>query len=218
MSDNTQQEKFQPILSYNDLQEAGGVAFCQITKTRELEDGTEEVLEINLTARGWSAADALTNLREGLHYASELGYNVFKKVNRPPRNNTQTPAPATAVNPPLTPPGTGVIPPQVSGSMISPPAGTGGVIHAVKLVTTPREDGKVSLDFFETNHKFADLKKVCSIENAIQTLSPIGSFTPQHFGSVQTYVISADVRWIESENRNSKGNPYKNIVDIVATE
>jgi hypothetical protein len=91
------------------------------------------------------------------------------------------------------------------------------VFTATKLIVTPREDGKVSLAFYASGHKWADITKVCTVEQAVAILKPIGGFTPEHFAGIKTYEpIAAEITWVESDKKNSAGKPYKNIVSITA--
>ena len=203
-----------------DLGEAGGVAFTSLRHYRYSEDGDVEMLEISITGRGRNAREAFENLGDVINYAKGKGWNPYKKVSSAPAMQKAQAAPSVPSVPavPAVPAvATGASPaPVPSNEPVLVPLEE-NVINAVKLVVTPRPEGKVSLAFFSEGHKWADITKVCSIEQAIATLAPIGGFTAQHLQAVATYEpISARISWVESEKLNSAGNPYKNIVSITA--
>lgn len=199
--------------------EAGGVAFAQIRHIREVDGGTE-VLEVNLTGRGRNTREAFENLGDCLKYAQGKGWSAYRKVNELPHSSAaQKPAlvlPTKAqVAGPASPIKT-VATSAVSASG-SPANYSSGVYHVTKLEVTPRADGKVTLGFFEAGHKWADITKVCTVDVAISTLAPLGDFTEEHLRVAAVFDdILATIRWIDSENLNSKGKPYKNIVEIIA--
>lgn len=202
------------------LGEAGGIAFTQLHFTRYDNDGYPEVMEVNITGRGRNAAEAFDNLGDAIHYAMSRGWSPYKK-------GSITPPKAVA---PAVPAGTGAspVPAVATTSAVPVPAlltdepvyedvAGVNVVHATKLVVTPREDGKVSLGFFASGHKYADITKVCTVEQAVQSLKAVGGFTPEHFKAIATYEpISAEIEWVESDKKNSAGKPYKNIVSITA--
>ena len=191
--------------------EAGGVAFAQIRHIREVDGGTE-VLEVNLTGRGRNAREAFENLGDCLKYAQKQGWSAYRKVNElPVKAQAKAPAKAGPVTPVKA-----VATSAVSASG-SPAQYSSGIFHVTKLEVTPRADGKVTLGFFEPGHKWADITKVCTVDVAISTLAPLGDFTEEHLRVPAVFDdIFAEIRWIDSENLNSKGKPYKNIVEIKA--
>lgn len=207
------------------LGEAGGIAFTQMHYTRYDDDGYPEVMEINITGRGRNAAEAFDNLGDAIRYAMSRGWSPYKKGSMPaPRT-----ASVAATVPTSTTPATSGAPAPTQAHVpahVPAPEPTyedvGGergenTLHATKLVVTPREDGKVSLGFFAAGHKYADITKVCTVEQAVQTLSPVGAFAPEHFRALSTYEpITAEITWVESDKKNSAGKPYKNIVSITA--
>lgn len=200
------------------LGEAGGVAFTSLRHYRYNDDGETEMLEVSITGRGRSAREAFDNLGDVIRYAKSKGWTAYKKVSgAPSKPQVATPA-APAVAAPAAP--VAPVAPVVqkpAEPVYEPLQGQENVLVATKLVVTPRPDGKVELAFFSDGHKWADIKKVCSVADAVKTLAPIGGFTAEHLKALTTYEpITAHITWVESEKKNAAGNPYKNIVSITA--
>lgn len=208
-----QQEVNQPAFPPQDnLGEAGGTAFANVYHEIQYEDGSKGILEIGLSGRGRTSAEALLNLLDGLHLANSKGYKSHRIIYQPPAAAQLAQTPPGAVAGSVPPPA--VIVPPASGSGAGQPAPASGILRAVKMDIAPRADGKVDIKFFGEGHKFADLTKVAAVDQAILFLAPIGAYTAQHLAVSASYQVSVDVRWAESERRNSKGNPYKDILDI----
>lgn len=214
-------EEAVPFDLLENLGEAGGVAFTSLRHYRYNDDGEVEMLEVSVTGRGRNAREAFDNLGDVIKYAIAKGWNPYKKISSAPARVKAQEAPVGQAVPavPAVPAGNPKAPapaPATSNEPVLVPLEE-NVINATKLVVTPRPDGKVSLAFFAEGHKWADITKVCSIEQAIATLAPIGGFTAEHLQAVATYEpISAHISWVESEKLNAAGNPYKNIVAITA--
>ena len=208
--ENTQQPevKYPEFPQQMNLGEAGGVAYATITHEVANEDGSKGIMEISLTGRGLTAVEALMNLLDGLRYAKSKGFKTHRTVYQPPAQTTMSVSvpPAAVVAPPASVPAVPAV----------PAAPTQGILRAVKMDIAPRADGKVDIKFFGEGHKYADLMRVATVEQAIQFLSPVGAYTAQHLSVTASYQVNLDVRWAESDRRNSKGNPYKDILDIKA--
>lgn len=204
--ENTQQPevKYPEFPQQMNLGEAGGAAYATITHEVANEDGSKGVMEISLTGRGLTAVEALMNLLDGLRYAKSKGFKTHRAVYQPPaQSQTLTVSVPPVVAPPASVPAVPAVPAQ-------------GILRAVKMDIAPRADGKVDIKFFGEGHKYADLMRVATVEQAIQFLSPVGAYTAQHLSVTASYQVNLDVRWAESDRRNSKGNPYKDILDIKA--
>jgi hypothetical protein len=205
-----------PFPYLEDLGEAGGVAFTSLRYYRYTENGETEMVEVSVTGRGRNAREAFENLGDVISYAKSKGWTAYKKVSgapaRPQIATTAVPAAVPAVP---TVPALPAVP--AAPKAVEPVQEEGNVITASKLVVTPRPDGKVSLAFFAEGHKWADITKVCSVEQAVAFLTPIGGFTAEHLKAVATYEpILAHITWVESDKKNAAGNPYKDIVSITA--
>ena len=207
MTDQEKQDLEFPLLE--GMGEAGGIAFTEIRHIRHTEDGGAEMLRINLTGRGRNALEAFENLATALKQVQAKGWTVYTPTKELPKVEKKSLPTPVAPASPIAQPAVGVAPqPQVTD---------GGTISVVKIVSTPRADGKISLGFFGEGRKYPDITKVCTVEQAVMTLSTIGSFTPDHFKAVAEYDgISAEVVWVASEKLNSRGVPYKNIVEVKA--
>jgi len=205
------EEEFQHL---ENLGEAGGVAFASLRHYRYNDDGEVEMLEVSVTGRGRNAREAFDNLGDVIKYAIAKGWNPYKKISSAPARVKAQEAPVGQAVPAV--PAAPVVQKPVE-PVYEPLQGQENVIDATKLVVTPRPDGKVSLAFFSEGHKWADITKVCSVADAVKTLAPIGGFAAEHLQALTTYEpISAHITWVESEKKNSAGNPYKNIVSITA--
>jgi len=209
-------EKEEMFQHLGDLGEAGGVAFTSLRHYRYSDDGDVEMMEVSITGRGRNAREAFDNLGDAIKYAIAKGWNPYKKISSSPARVKAQEAPAGQAVPAVQGGNPKAPAPAISNEPVLVPLEE-NIINATKLVVTPRPDGKVSLAFFAEGHKWADITKVCSIEQAIATLAPIGGFTAEHLQSVSTYEpISARISWVESEKLNAAGNPYKNIASITA--
>lgn len=188
------------------LPEAGGVAWVELYGKKSDDDGVHDV-KINLTSRASTPAEALQQLLETLQMAKEV-YKLtpYIKSNKAPAKNEPvkteiTPAPITGAPAPQEPVYED-IEPQVNK------------IAAVKLVSTPRADGKTRLDFYEAGHQYPDIAAVMSPEQLATLMLPTGAWTADHFKTLATYNVECTVLWKNSQNLNKNGKPYKNIVRV----
>lgn len=186
------------------LPEAGGVAWVELFGKKSDDDGVHDV-KINLTSRAGTPLEALQQLLEALSVANEI-YKLtpyMKSAKAPERPTAVESAIAQAV--PLPMPQEPVyedIEPQINK------------IAAVKLVVTPRADGKARLDFYEAGHQYPDIAAVLTPEQLATMMAPIGAWTPEHFKTLATYNVECTVLWKNSQNLNKNGKPYKNIVRV----
>jgi len=104
--------------------------------------------------------------------------------------------------------------PATSASAQTPQTDQRNMVAISRLEVAPRADGRVDLRFFGTGHKYADITAVREPDSAVHMLSATGAWTPQHFASVAVYNVAMIIEWTPSEKKNSKGNPYKDIVAI----
>lgn len=206
---NTEVKEVKPF-EMADMNEAGGVAYCQIRRVRDTEDGGSEVLEVNLTGRGHDCVEAMKNLLNGLHYAVGAGFSIYRRLDKGVA--VPTGLPKGDATPGATP---GTVPPP-DGNMTMTPTDGGGIIIANKINIVPRADGRVSIEFYGAGHKYYDLMRICTPEQAVELLRPVGGFTVEHMGKAQVYDkgVNLEIKWLPSERLNSAGNPYKNIFSI----
>lgn len=221
-------EPWKPITVPN-LGEAGGIAWTTIIKRQKVGEKNAKI-EINLTGRGATAAEALENLFNGLALALEHGYSAWKaeeptralpKATGSPQTGNSTPKDTKSPSEPETGlkslPGAKKSAPAAtppSAAPTSPSEEAGGVIHASKMSVGPRQDGKVDIKFFAASHKWADIVVVRDAEEAIAVLSVIAPFSAADLQVAAEYPVDVFVRFVYSEKKNSKGNPYKDLVDI----
>lgn len=188
----------------NWLPEAGGVAWCELYGKKSDDDGVHDV-KINLTSRAGTPLEALQQLLEALSVANEI-YKLtpyIKSAKAPERPTAVESAIAQAVPPSM--------PQEPVYEDIEPQINK---IAAVKLVVTPRADGKARLDFYEAGHQYPDIAAVMSPEQLAALMLPTGAWTPEHFKTIATYEKNVTVYWKDSQNLNRNGKPYKNIVRV----
>lgn len=153
-----------------------------------------------ITLRGDSFAQIKESVDAARKYVSEhytpRDANTVKAINTEPP--TKAPAPSSPV--PVT-------------------ASTSAIVQTLAIVkfnVEPRQDGKVNLNFFGANHKYADIRSVKTPAEAAAMLQPTGAWTPEHFSKLSEYTIDMLIDWRNSDKMNSRGQPYKNIVAIRA--
>jgi hypothetical protein len=89
-----------------------------------------------------------------------------------------------------------------------------GTLHVKTMVVTPRDDGKAKVEFFEDNHKWADIAMTMAPDQLAGKLSQTADWTPSHFTTPARFQVDYLIDWKNSINLNSVGNPYKNVVNI----
>lgn len=180
--------------------EAPAVVFTQLYGVKD-----HQVVQFNLTCRANTGAEAIESIFQGIQYASQFGLSTVKPdISEPAPEHAQTSAqPTTARNPP-------------AGSQTSETFAPGsGIIRAVKLDIVSEADDKVNLKFYETGHQYPDISTKRVTERALELLQSSGDgWTIQDLYRTSTRNIRYEIRYRESEKLNSRGNPYKDIVDI----
>ena len=182
------------------------------------------VMRINLTSRANTPQEALDQLMKTIAYGMEAyklkPYNPNERT--APAQNLGTPGTKPA---PVTPapvaqpatPGTATPPPPVT-TPASAPATTsnGGIMDIVKIDCTPVANGKSKLLFYAAGHQYADLTALMTPDQLAVLMQPTGAWTHGHFAVAAVYNVNCKVEWKASDKMNSKGNPYKNIVRVMA--
>jgi len=102
------------------------------------------------------------------------------------------------------------------------------VIRIEQLKVSPRDDGKVDLKFFEFGARAKGLKypaisssrkpEACVAMMADVPTPDMEAWTIAHFAQAGSYDVSCVLGYTLSDKLNTKGNPYKDIVSIRATE
>ncbi len=67
-------------------------------------------------------------------------------------------------------------------------------------------------------HIYPDLTIAGPIERVLKALQGTGGWTAELMRVAKGYTVAWDVDWVESEKKNAKGYPYKNVVAIRVVE
>jgi len=90
-----------------------------------------------------------------------------------------------------------------------------GIIQAVLLEIQPVKDGKISLNWLASGHKYADIYTTRTAEKALELLQSFGeAWDESHLLAYGKYDVAHNVYYRLSDKMNTKGNPYKDIVEI----
>jgi len=218
------EEKETPIESVESIEtpsylpEAGGVAFMELWGT-VTDSATErrEAFKINVTARAETVQGAIDQIIAGMRYANEVYH--LKPFNPLSPQTPNRPAPVTnQPNPNVTnsaaAPAPAPAPSQPVQENENQPEG--GVIRVVKVLVTPRTDGKSKVEFFGAGRKYADLSSVMTPDSLANLFGAIGGWTPEHFMVATEYPVSFNAYWRNSDKMNSAGKPYRNVVRLEA--
>lgn len=172
----------------------------------QMVDGFGGNVQITMRAgelAGWAAVMGVR--KEFCEKAQQSGWTfpgVVKVQAAPaplPANTTATPAPA----------------PMGATSTTAPANGNGVLsVTSSELRVTPRTDGKVDLAFWNAGRKYEEIKATKSPDDAIRLLAPTGVWTKDNFTAVGTFGLPVSIEYRLSDKRNSKGNPYKDILKI----
>ncbi len=84
-----------------------------------------------------------------------------------------------------------------------------------KIKVTPEvKDSKsrIMVELFAENHQWADIKKF--FDNSSQASAAFASVTSLDFSVAGEYTVDFIADYRNSEKLNSKGNPYKNLVNV----
>ena len=91
-------------------------------------------------------------------------------------------------------------------------------LDIIKLEIEPQADGKAKLKFYSAGHKYPDLYSTLPIGNCVALLADVGEWTQEYFEKAGIYDVEFVAEWKNSDKLNSKGNPYKDIVRLVAPQ
>jgi hypothetical protein len=202
------------------LGEAGGIAFCTVSKMSADETGKMHKVEFNVTGRGLTTESAIRNLVGGIKYAQDkLKMHPWRvdEYSQPAPQQSQLQPPATGAAPALPKSGAPQAPAAVQPPATQPAQSTdGGIVIASTMKVAPRADGKAEVGFFASGHKFADIKitKTFAELSALLTGATGAEWTAGHFGVIAEYPVSFRITWVPSTNLNKDGNPYKNLAKI----
>lgn len=197
--------------------EAPGIAF---TKLFWQHDGQTGV--INLTCRANTPIEALESLWQTMIESKKrYGFSLMDpSIQKGPAKKADIPAPTNRrianvgvdKKPAPVPVGTKQAPAPEKKS--EAPA-TNGIIHAVKLEITPVEDGKINFKWTAAGHNFPDIYVTKVADKALELLQSAGeAWDESHLLIYGKYDIAQDIYYRLSEKKNSKGNPYKDIVEV----
>jgi len=205
MSDDTKYQITQVAVSYDRKISDGNYGSIGgfLSVTANVENGTdpaEVIRELFAFVREQAAINLKPAFREIVH--------------RPAAREMQTEQTINIETPIAVPTGVTTAPPIVVAAPAQAQAGQ--TINAVKMSVTPRADGKVEVKWFAAGHTYPDIYATKTVEALCDLLKATGQWTPAHFGAVAEYLVPMTIRYVNSEKLNSKGNPYKNIVAVLA--
>lgn len=180
--------------------EAGGIAFCELWGVSTDEDGVKHPVKINVTARDLTSISALRQLMETIKVAR----NEYKlKPYQPNSGYVSKPAESKPVSQPAAKPA-----PKAEGNQ---------VFHCNKIVAGPYKD-KIKIDWYTDNvagkTKYPYLTSYIPVEQAMAWLQPFGEWKADDFYANKEYPVNLNITWVESDKKNDRGNPYKNITNI----
>lgn len=93
-----------------------------------------------------------------------------------------------------------------------------GSVKSIRFTVEGHDGGKVKLSFFAEGRKWADITRVCTVDTAISMMQPTAKngkqWTQNHFEPGKDYALGCTVYYALSDKKNSKGNPYKDIVAV----
>lgn len=93
-----------------------------------------------------------------------------------------------------------------------------GSVKSIRFTVEGHDGGKVKLSFFAESRKWADITRVCTVGTAISMMQPTapngGQWAQSHFEPGKSYTLGCTVYFVLSDKKNSKGNPYKDIVAV----
>lgn len=89
-------------------------------------------------------------------------------------------------------------------------------IRIAKMSVTPRADGKADVKFFEAGHQYPDLYATRTPAELAALLKATGEWKEDHFKAAAEYNVTMTIDYKLSDKKNSKGNPYKDIVTVSA--
>lgn len=172
----------------------------------QMVDGYNSTVQVTMrTAHVADWPDVMKRRKEFMEQATKNGWNV-------PGRLPSAAAPVAAVAQPAAPNGH-----APTAAKPAPAAGEVLTLVAASMEVTPKPDGKVELKFFEAGHKYPDIYANGTVENMLKLLAPTGDWTADLLSTATSYDgLAYTVRYTLSKKLNSKGNPYKDIVNITA--
>lgn len=210
-------------------QERGGVAWCDVYGIASDANGIKHLCnKISLTERGENSEKALRGLMKTLKIAKDEFHLTPWIPDQPStaRRPALTAAPATAAEPPAKIKTTRAVTDEegepdyedepVPSKKVQPAKTGGGRMKIIKLKLSPRDDEKVTVDLFAAGREFADLHMVKSPDDLADMFGD--NFEPEinwEPAKPKTYNVELWATWELSERLNSKGNPYKNVTEIM---
>ena len=216
MAEEKQEEKkLEPIVvTEPKFTEAPGIAFTKLFWQHDGQSG-----EINLTCRANSPSEALEYLWQTMIDAKKrYGFSLLDpSIQKGPGkvSDIQTPTNQRIANV------------GIDKKVAPVPAGTkqvdatpknqeqNGIIQAVLLEIQPVKDGKISLNWLASGHKYADIYTTRTAEKALELLQSFGeAWDESHLLAYGKYDVAHNVYYRLSDKMNTKGNPYKDIVEI----
>jgi len=212
-----EEKKLAPVvLTEPKFDEAPGIAFTKLFWQHEGQMG-----EINLTCRANTPIEALESLWQTMIESKKrYGFSLMdpsiqkspgKVADIQPPTNPRVANVGIDKKPAPVPVGTKQPPAQKK----SDPETGNGIIQAVKLEIKVVDEGKISLNWFASGHKYADIYTTRTAEKALELLQSTGeAWDESHLLIYGKYDVSHNVYFRLSEKMNTNGNPYKDIVEI----
>jgi hypothetical protein len=217
----TEQEQVQPTPEVSQevehIADVTSGAFLDMWSVRVI-DGKQYKTKIGLSVRDADPVKAFSKLVEAVaelekKYKGFTPYNpdefrvvVNKTDPQPQAPATQAPAPAGAKAAPA---------PVPAQTPAPTPATGGGAVEVNRVTVTPNAEGKTKIEFWKTGRKYPELQAAWTPERAAELFARLdASWTAAHFQAATAYDVTFTVVWENSQNLNSKGNPYKDIVDL----
>jgi len=191
------------------LSEAPAVIFTKLYGLLTPEEGKDpQVIEFNLTVRGSDPKEVIDRIFEASRYAKDK-YKLSlanPNVRNAPKASGQPSAPSA--------PGAQRAPAGAQGTGTTPQSG--GVVNAVKMEVVRGPDGKVTLKWYRAGDRYPEIYTTRTPEKALELLRSTGEdWREEHLaGSYMYNDIRHVIHFRFSEKTNSKGNPYKDIVEI----
>lgn len=153
-------------------------------------------IEHMTTIRAWSGSTLYEQSAKFINHVMETGGKTAAL--QPAPKPAQAPAPAW---------------PNEKEEAASNPAGTSFKVSKIK-VTPEIKDGasRIMVELFAEGHQWADIKAFYT--TAEQATVAFGDVTQLDFNTAGEYSINCIADYRLSDKKNSKGNPYKNLVRV----
>jgi hypothetical protein len=217
----TEQEQVQPTPEVSQevehIADVTSGAFLDMWSVRVI-DGKQYKTKIGLSVRDADPVKAFGKLVGAVaelekKYKGFTPYNpdefrvVVNKTDPQPAPATQAPVPAGAKAAPAPVPAT--------PAPAATPATGGGAVEVNRVTVTPNAEGKTKIEFWKTGRKYPELQATWTPERAAELFAKLdASWTAAHFQAATAYDVTFTVEWVNSQKLNTKGIPYKDIVDL----